>query len=139
MVTRLLLSAVILSFFVGGCASMKPVEFAPRPSAKECNGTGNCTVNVSVVDLTIRTDPEYIIFNNGRNNEIKIKWEMQTSGYAIDAVEIPDGGDEFFGCGPEGNHFSCRNRHKTFGVYKYTIKVRGQPSVPPRDPWMVND
>jgi hypothetical protein len=139
MVTRTLVSAVVASLFIAGCASMKPTDFSPRPSAKECNGSGNCTVSVSVVDLSIKVDPEFVIFNNRRGSSIKIKWEIQTAGYAIDSIEIPDGGGDFAECGPEGNHFSCKNLHKTFGVFKYTVKVRGQPPVPPKDPWMVND
>jgi len=110
-----------------------------RPSAKGCDGTGECVVKVSVVDLAIKVDPEFVVFNNGRNNTIKVKWEIQTEGYVVEAVEVPDGGDEYFDCGKEGNHFSCKNRHKSLDVYKYTIKVKGPQSVPPLDPWLVND
>src|SRR5690349_1130482 len=100
MVTRTLVSAVVASLFIAGCASMKPTDFSPRPSAKECNGSGNCTVSVSVVDLSIRVDPEFVIFNNRRGDSIKFKWEIQTAGYAIDTSEIPDGGGAFAECGP---------------------------------------
>ena len=117
---------------------MRPIEVFTRPSAKGCAGPGDCVVQVSIVDGAIKVEPEFVIFNNGRNNTIKIKWEMQTAGYAVDAIEIPDN-NEYFDCGKEGNHFSCKNRHKDLNVYKYTIKVTGQPPVPPRDPWLVND
>jgi len=118
---------------------MRSIEPFARPTAKGCDGTGECIVKVSVVDLSIKVEPEYVIFNNGRNNTIKIKWEIQTSGYKIDAIEIQDPGTEFPDCGPEGNHYSCKNKHTTLGVYKYKIKVSGQPAVPALDPWMVND
>ena len=63
----------------------------------------------------------------------------QTKLNAIDSIDIPDNGDEYFDCGKEGNHYSCKNKHRSLDVYKYTVKVSGQPPVPAKDPWLVND
>jgi len=138
MVTRTVFSVVIASFLIAGCAAIKPTEFSPHPTAKGCNGQGNCFVNVSVSGGSIAVDAEYLIINNPRRQDIKITWRLpEGSNNTLEAVEFFDTGGQIHDCASEGpRQFRCFDNHADLGVFKYTIKVTG---LTPLDPWMVND
>ena len=134
--TKALVSAVILSMFIAGCASMKPTEFSSRPSAKGCNGSGNCFVDITLSTGSIVVDAEYVIINNPRRQDIKITWRVP-EGNTLESIDFGDTGGQIDGCHSEGPRMiSCIDHHMDLGVFKYTIKVTG---FAPRDPWMVND
>lgn len=99
---------------------------------------------VSVVGGKIVVDQDTIRFEKEKQ-DIKITWHLPKDSKYIfpsDGIVIKDPGDEFPDCKVEPNEkglkFSCMNKHKKSGTYKYTIKVDGSPAVPPLDPIIAN-
>src|SRR5437016_6465433 len=127
MATRTLLSAIIGCLPIAGCASIQQGSTSQRPTSHDCNGSSNCFVDVSASGSPVIVDPEYVIVNNPRGQDIKITWRpAQGSNVIIEAVEFGDTQEQIHGCGQEGSsgQFRCFNHHTTSGVFKYTIKVR---------------
>ena len=111
--TKALVSAVILSMFTAGCASMKPTEFSLRPSAKGCNGSGNCFVDITLSTGSIVVDDAEGVF--------RCRPEQNRKVFICANAHPPN---------PAGLGVK---------VYKYTINLRGAPPVNAYDPFMVND
>ena len=65
-------------------------------------------------------------------------WTIVNKSYkfASNGIVITNGGDELGDCKSKDDAFFCKNKHKVFGVYKYTINVTG---ANPLDPWVIND
>jgi hypothetical protein len=141
--TRALLAAIIVSLFVAGCESMSMQGGMTRvqphkEKAKQCDGNGVCTVDVKLSpDRTkIVVEPDYVIVNNKRR-QIEIFFEPE-AGLTIESVDFGDTGGEFDPCTRVGStpRFKCKDNHRDFGVYKYSVKVTNFTVV---DPWVVND
>jgi hypothetical protein len=87
-----------------------------------------------------------LILARGRANEKKIHWELPRG---VNVEFDPSNGivfdqdpanPEFVDCKPAGaKKYTCTNKHRTFGVYKYTINVIWAGMARSLDPWVVNE
>lgn len=126
---------------LAGCAT--PPE-KPRTSSKlECDGGRKCEVAVSVncsiagCQLSVEHDLVVVL----EKKQVDIVWLLpQDSEYAFAqrGIEFKESRD--FDCKADGpRRFVCRDRHSKFGAWKYAISVTGPKTVPPLDPWVIND
>jgi len=142
METGKFVAGIVASMFLASCASMGAggdgARMAHKEKAKECDGNGACFVEVKTTDdgSRIVIDPDYVIVNNKRK-PIQI-FLNPTGNLVIEAVDFGNTGGEFEPCTAVGStgQFRCSDKHTTFGVYKYSVKVKNFAQV---DPWIVND
>jgi hypothetical protein len=123
-----------------------PKVNAAKPPLSCKDNTQKCEVAVyvdcSTTPCTLSVDYDYTIVNTDKK-DIKLTWQLQDAAFAFTdkGIEIPDGGDQFEDCHPEGSgqRFRCKDKNQHFGLYKYKINVTGPKPVDSLDPWVVND
>jgi len=99
---------------------------------------------VSVVDGKVRVDQERIEFKS-EGKDVLITWQLPSASnfrFPQDGIVFDrKAQEEIDRCQPgkDGVQFTCVNRTKTPGEYKYTIKVQdGSKPLDPLDPFVVN-
>lgn len=146
---RALWSTVVGCSLVAGCAIQPPVERVSRKL--DCESGKACTVTVDVTcdrfyGCRLAVDYDLILVQ-GRGQETAITWELSGEAgaeFAGNGIVI-DSAD--FDCTQkrEKRRFGCSDKHRDFGVLKYTINVNvpgsafGPRGVPSLDPWIVNN
>ena len=141
--------AFVACLSLAACTLMHPrVE---RSAQKlECDATRDCTVVVTVscerfYGCAMSVDYDLVLVL-GRDKPTDLHWQLRgdttaefaSNGIALDSSE--------FECRRDApDRFSCRDRHSSFGAFKYTINVTvkdstfGARGVPSLDPWIVNN
>jgi len=149
MAKRALLSAVIGSIALLGCATPAPNQFAEEGTSLKCNGQNRCWVKTHVYNCGLTgcdISVNYGLVEVSPGITDNITWELVDSlGYQFpnDAVVFEDACRTIFApCNREssGVRFVCKNNHPSGKVQscKYTIKATGPMNVHPLDPWVVN-
>jgi hypothetical protein len=144
-----LLSAVIASTVLLGCATAPPERFAVETTSLKCNGTNRCWVKVGIDKCGLASCDIYVNFGlvevlpNVRDDA---SWELFAPGYQFpnDGVVFEEACRSVFTpCNREANgqKFVCKNNHPPGKVQtcKYTIKLTGPLNVNPLDPFFVNE
>lgn len=149
METRSLLSAAILCAALAGCQSPLIKPFG-KGTKLDCDGTKSCTVAVSVtcpgdpqIHCDIAADPELIILRSSKGFD-KITWELPKGDFTFppstDSSPGIDIDSTAFDCKEDGTlKYVCQSKRREFGVFKYTINLKGPRKVDPLDPWVVNN
>jgi hypothetical protein len=150
MKTPSLLSGAVLCALLVGCQSAPMKAFA-KGTKLDCDGTSNCTVAVAAIcdsdpqkKCDITADPDLVILRSSKGVD-KITWLLaQGSDYFFPPRTDPTPGVEIdnaaFDCKEDGKwKYVCTSTTKDFGVFKYTINLRGPRKVNPLDPWVVNN
>jgi len=149
-----LLSCLALATLASGSLLAPPPSNGQSPASDK-------TIQVLVQGGVIRVpdDPARVLASNG-----VVKWVFGTgtSGYVFPnngitfeyppptplpagCASAPDPAKVFHGCGPRlnGSTFQCsRGGHAVGACFKYSVKLQplpGSPSVPDKDPWIMNE
>ena len=150
--SALLVGAVLGTVVLAGSAALITPAKNPPPEL-DCDDEtkpDSCMVSVDVVwcglsdplryCVSVLSDPVVIHNRNSSDRKpIDVYWTIINKKYkfASNGIVITNGGDELGGCKSKDDvTFFCKNKHKIFGVYKYTINVT---DANPLDPWVIND
>jgi hypothetical protein len=112
------------------------------PKSSPCTQPRNHCIKVTVEAGVISVDVT-ALSKKGQGH--KIFWHIDNE--ATQDYKFPEGGIAFkttdgkdvFNCDLRGDYvYRCMDRNWKTGKYEYAVKVTGSPTVPPLDPWIVN-
>ena len=132
--------AIAACFVLLGCASAPGIR---QQSKITCDGSAKCEVKVMVdcssAGCQVSVDHDLVVVIDKK--QLDIAWLLPNGSeytFPENGVAFVDSKD--FECKADGKlKFVCKDKHSKFGAWKYTINVTGPRTVPPLDPWVIND